>query len=279
MGIILAEENDASEPKKIENEVIEKRKKKLRKKKNMITPKTFTVKGMKIPILTKDNESFNVESFLENQDPDNESSIDTDNVKNYVKITAESLLALTPEKKAALDEENHEFHRLNAGLFSARFRNSECRTESMRIFDNLTFLTTVHHMESCLEIEKIYHNNLNIKSKYLIIPGNVPWNGTRVGVGYVFDENGEFLKEVNCNGDYKFTYLDVIKYCEDNKIELYTPKRRAGARIEKITEGEKVAWLIRYRHDAEKGIYIIHKILDGESGELIRMEKKEWGGR
>ena len=206
MGIILAEENDASEPKKIENEAIEKRKKKLRKKKNMITPKTFTVKGMKIPILTKDNESFNVESFLENQGQYNKiGSNVTNGVNNYVEITAESLLALTPEKKAALDEENHEFHRLYASTFSARFRNSECRIVSLRIFDNLTFLTAVHHMESYLQIEKIYYNNLNIKSKYLTIPGSLARKGTRVGIGYVFDENGEFLKEVNCNGCLLYT--------------------------------------------------------------------------
>ena len=281
MSSSLAEEPDKTPSKQKEEQAPKKKKKKRPKLKLMILPKTTTVKDIAIPILTKKNEEFNVRYFLEYQGqysgqiPDRK----TEGIKNYVEITAESLVAFTPETLAALDEENLKLHLSYDVSFSAKYTRGDYRIESYRMLDDLTYHVVMRHYKSCLQIHKIYHNNLKIKSKYLAFPYKI-WTGVRVGVGYEFDENGEFLREVDYNDGYKFTYLDVIKYCEENQMQVNTLERAPGTAVWKVTEQGKKAWCIRYRYSGRKmgttpGIFIIDKFLDGETGEVLRTKKEK----
>jgi len=246
------------------------------KNKSIILPKTTTEKGMSVPILTKQSEVFSVEHFLEYQvDFQKLPNHETAHIKNFVEITPESLIALTVEKKESLGIDYLKAYRSRAARSTVEFGYGEYRIFMWRNCDQLTYFSSIRHDGSCLEVEKIYHNNLKIKSKHLVFPGPL-LGGVRVGVGYEFDENGVFVKEKNYCEDYKFTHLDVIKYCQEEGIPLYTPATRSRSNVTKLVKSGKNVWNILYRdYESTSGILEIEKVLDGETGKLLETKTRK----
>nr|WP_199158258.1 hypothetical protein [Pedobacter sp. ASV2] len=69
---------------------------------------------------------------------------------------------------------------------------------------------------SYLMISKAYFNNGNIKSKGLAFNADA----FQKGIWYEFNENGQLIKETDYDKYYKFTFEDILKFCEREHIEV-----------------------------------------------------------
>ncbi|WP_211660307.1 hypothetical protein [Pedobacter nototheniae] len=69
---------------------------------------------------------------------------------------------------------------------------------------------------SYLMISKAYFNNGNIKAKGLGFNAD----GFQKGIWYEFNENGQLIKETDYDKHYKFTFEDILKFCEREHIEV-----------------------------------------------------------
>ncbi|MGV0919286.1 hypothetical protein ACTS94_02690 [Empedobacter falsenii] len=70
---------------------------------------------------------------------------------------------------------------------------------------------------------KEYFTNNNIKLKGLRYNNNNNNNirdPFRKGIWYEFDENEKLIKETNYDEPYKFTFEDILKFCEKEKIPI-----------------------------------------------------------
>ena len=71
-------------------------------------------------------------------------------------------------------------------------------------------------VDSYFQISKGYYPNGNIKIKGLFFNGN----GFQKGTWYEFDESGKLIKETDYDKVYKFTFENVIAFCEKEKIPV-----------------------------------------------------------
>jgi len=96
-------------------------------------------------------------------------------------------------------------------------------------------------------------------------------NGSPYGIWYKFNEKGELIEELNTDAGYTFSWQQVIAYCEEHKIPLTKGYEKGGYQTsiyKKEVNGKKV-WEISHLVAADK---IAQKILDGETGELLKEE-------
>nr|WP_199158259.1 hypothetical protein [Pedobacter sp. ASV2] len=63
---------------------------------------------------------------------------------------------------------------------------------------------------------KEYYQNRNIKFKGAVFNAG----DFRKGIWYEFNENGQLIKETNYDKYYKFTFEDILKFCEREHIEV-----------------------------------------------------------
>ena len=67
---------------------------------------------------------------------------------------------------------------------------------------------------SHFQVYKSFYNNNNIKSKGLGFNAEAFAKGT----WYEFDEQGNLVKEIDYDKNYKFTFEDILKFCEKENI-------------------------------------------------------------
>lgn len=72
--------------------------------------------------------------------------------------------------------------------------------------------------DSFFSLVKIYYKNGYIKHKGIGL--NVAAWGCKFGTWYEFDEQGKLIKEIDYDKDYKFTFEDILKFCEREKIKI-----------------------------------------------------------
>lgn len=70
--------------------------------------------------------------------------------------------------------------------------------------------------DSYFKISKYYYKNKNIKNKGLGFNSG----GFPKGIWYEFDEQGNLIKEIDYDKYYKFTFEDILKFCEREKIKV-----------------------------------------------------------
>ncbi len=128
---------------------------------------------------------------------------------------------------------------------------------------------------SLFKIVKVYHLNRNIQSKGLTL--NLPWTTFPKGTWYEFNENGKLIKEIDYDKPYKFTFEDILKFCEKEGIPLTKgPVLQSTGFHTTITrriEKEKPIWEIEWK----KKFNIVESIiLDGTSGKIISRRESEF---
>jgi antitoxin component YwqK of YwqJK toxin-antitoxin module len=69
---------------------------------------------------------------------------------------------------------------------------------------------------SYFKLSKGFYSNGNIKLKGV----SFNWFAFQKGIWYEFDEQGKLIKEIDYDKNYKFTFEDILKFCEKEKIEV-----------------------------------------------------------
>lgn len=70
--------------------------------------------------------------------------------------------------------------------------------------------------DSYFNINKHFYKNNNIKLKGLIVNSG----HALIGTWYEYDEQGKLIKEIDYDKDYKFTFEDILKFCERENIKI-----------------------------------------------------------
>jgi len=94
--------------------------------------------------------------------------------------------------------------------------------------------------------------------------------GGAVGMKYEFDQSGKLITEIDTDSNFKITPQDVIKYCQENNIDLFSPYTTIDRfKDEKVNES---FYNINYRRKYGKkiGSRIIIQ-LDGNTGEIRKV--------
>ena len=95
-------------------------------------------------------------------------------------------------------------------------------------------------------------------------------NPFQKGIWYEFDEQGNLIKEMDYDKPFKFTFEDIVKFCERENIPLtkgpIMQSTGFHTTIRRSVENNKAIWQIEWLKKPD----IIEKILiDGVTGEVI----------
>ncbi len=124
-------------------------------------------------------------------------------------------------------------------------------------------------------IVKIYFQNGNIKSKGLTL--NLPWTTFRKGIWYEFDESGKLIKETDYDKPFKFTFEDILAFCEKEKIQVdkgpILQSTGYHTTIQRGLENNHPWWTIEWLKQPD----ILETIkLDGISGKVISRKDRNY---
>ncbi|REC46839.1 toxin-antitoxin system YwqK family antitoxin [Chryseobacterium pennipullorum] len=127
--------------------------------------------------------------------------------------------------------------------------------------------------DSYYMISKSYYPNGNIKSKGAGFNGD----GFQIGKWYEFDEKGNLIKEVDYDKPYKFTFEDILMFCEKEGISLtkgpVLQSTGFHTTIIRRVEKEKPVWVIEWR---KKSNVLETITLDGTTGKVISRRDSEY---
>ncbi|REC46836.1 hypothetical protein [Chryseobacterium pennipullorum] len=122
-------------------------------------------------------------------------------------------------------------------------------------------------------LTKVYFPNGNVKSKGL--SNNT--ESLQIGIWYEFDENGKLNKEVDYDKPYKFSFNDILKFCEKEGIPLtkgpVLQSTGFHTTITRRVEKEKPIWAIEWKKESN----VLETItLDGMTGKVISRIESEY---
>ncbi|HEX8575518.1 MAG TPA: hypothetical protein VF677_04410 [Flavobacterium sp.] len=117
-------------------------------------------------------------------------------------------------------------------------------------------------------IYKSFHKNLFLKSR----EKRFIRTGFRVGIGYEYDENGNIIKTIDYDKPFTYTLDNILKYCKDNKIDVYNMQTFIDRSNPIQKETDALVWIIRYlgMYDEKHG-GLVEIILDGKTGEKLKV--------
>ncbi|MGV0925395.1 hypothetical protein [Empedobacter tilapiae] len=129
--------------------------------------------------------------------------------------------------------------------------------------------------DSYFQKVKVYNRNGNILAKGLTL--NLPWSTFRKGIWYDFDEKGKLIKETNYDEPYKFTFEDILKFCEKENIRVdkgpILQSTGFHTTIYRDVENGQPWWEIK-RLKTPDTLEIIK--LDGITGEVLSRTEQEY---
>lgn len=163
-------------------------------------------------------------------------------------------------------------NRINKNEFTLREINQNQSYLEMG-FDRDGGFTIFTYPYAYFSITKIYYPNGIIKSK------GVSSNTGRFqkGIWYEFDEEGKLIKEINYDKPYKFTFEDILKFCEKQNIKIEKGPILQGTgwhnEISRTIENGQPSWKIEYLKKTNL-IEIIK--LDGITGKVLGTETYEY---
>lgn len=126
--------------------------------------------------------------------------------------------------------------------------------------------------DSYYRVTKVYYPNGIIKSKGI----SANTGRFQAGTWYEFDEEGKLIKEIDYDKPFKFTFEDILKFCEKEKIEIKKgPISQNGwhNEISRIVENGQPIWKIEYLKKTNL-VEIIK--LDGITGKIIDKETYDY---
>jgi hypothetical protein len=124
--------------------------------------------------------------------------------------------------------------------------------------------------DSYFTLTKGYYTNNNIHGKGLYF--NLSWGGFQKGIWYEFDEQGKLIKEIDYDKFYKFTFEDILKFCEREKIKiskgpvLYSTGFHTAILREYSPISNQATWTIEWLKETDT-IQTIK--IDGTTGQVL----------
>nr|WP_294787505.1 hypothetical protein [uncultured Flavobacterium sp.] len=126
---------------------------------------------------------------------------------------------------------------------------------------------------SLYQISKTYYKSGNIKVKGIGFNGD----GFYVGTWYYFDESGKLIKETDYDKPYKFTFEEIVKFCENEKIPLQKGPilQSTGYHtvIRRDFNAESSWWQIEW---LKKPNVIEIITLDGNTGKILKRQDTDY---
>lgn len=168
------------------------------------------------------------------------------------------------------------------------FNNNKIRLKSIREIDGITIVRVgsdthsegVYFNNSPFNISKKFYDNGNIRSKWISF--NHGSGYVEKGIWYDYDREGRLIKTTNYDKGYAFTWEDVLNYCVTNSIPITLGYNREGGhhtsiQKEESEEFKRKVWAITYIDTTGvgigKGLPLEAKILDGNTGKVLKTEK------
>lgn len=164
---------------------------------------------------------------------------------------------------------------INENQFVTRgFTKSDHYVEIYKDKDKFIVLETAN--DSYFTVYKEFDNSKNILLKGVQFNIN---NGKafRKGVWYQFDKDRKLIKEKDYDLPYKFTFEDVLKFCEKEHISVdkgpILQSTGWHTNITRKIEKEKPIWKIQWK----KKVDVLETIiLDGISGEVLSKRESQY---
>ncbi|WP_421498068.1 hypothetical protein V8245_06465 [Flavobacterium columnare] len=127
---------------------------------------------------------------------------------------------------------------------------------------------------SYFTLVKGYYKNGNIIRKGLTLNNNIQ---CMISTWYEFSEDGKLIKETNYDAPYKFTFEQILQFCEKEKIPLTRGPITGGIHTE-IARGidnaiKKNVWYISWFKQSD---LIETFVLDAETGKVIDKKYSEY---
>ncbi|MCG7500515.1 hypothetical protein MHM83_01400 [Tenacibaculum sp. Mcav3-52] len=136
------------------------------------------------------------------------------------------------------------------------------------------YIRRIYLNNSYFMVSKKYFENGNIKQKGISFN-----NGYPIGFIYKFNKKGKLINEINTDEGYDFGWLDIIKYCHKNDIQLekgYPKRGGIKTEIYKNEEEGKKVWIISYYKP--KTDEYMEVTLDGKTGKEVKRRDLEFIG-
>ncbi|MGV0925393.1 hypothetical protein [Empedobacter tilapiae] len=145
-------------------------------------------------------------------------------------------------------------------------------------FNKETFKITLETTKSSFfSIYREYYTNDNIKLKGLRFNNNNDRFSFRKGIWYDFNVEGKLIKETNYDEPYKFTFEDILKFCEKENIRVdkgpILQSTGFHSTIRRDVENGQPWWEIK-RLKTSDTIEIIK--LNGTTGEVLSRTEQEY---
>lgn len=204
---------------------------------------------------------------IKNENP----TMQTINVNNTSEVFSDLELLLSGNKTPIDNKGNYDYNYYNDNFYI--MGQPEIYYASIKYFPGTNYA-----------LKKIYHGNGNIKEKGAFFNGN---ENTKLGMWYEYDSNGKLIKEINYDEGYKYSFEDVLLFCELKKIAVIKGdirKLQGGfyTQIIKDTMNGRKVWIIKYQDGKKPSENIVTEngkvlyksiyeelILDGATGKLI----------
>ncbi|MBF6656682.1 hypothetical protein [Flavobacterium columnare] len=187
----------------------------------------------------------------------------TDTIKN---ITMEPIVTKEFEKfdKKYYDELKIKYNDVSFTIYLKDNSYLELTDSSYRLTVPNSYFT----------LTKGYYKNGNIKIKGSALNNN---SQCKIGTWYEFGEDGKLIKETNYNAPYKFTFEQILQFCEKEKIPLTKGPITGGIHTE-IARGidnaiKKNVWYISWFKQSD---LIETFVLDAKTGKVIDKKYSEY---
>jgi len=232
------------------------------------------MKKIKMPKLSKKSDQFDIEAYIKHQENDTSITMEEKRVKSddgtgyiSVPISPRDVALLTSEEKNNLTPDQKSSYMFAASAYYTKIENEKYGLERSRCFDGLYFKERKTSSDSFISVVKEYRGDGTIRSKYAQYHFSGP-----MGIGYEYDKNGKFIKEVNHEEGYAFTTLDVLHYLRKRGVELpigFQSSYYTYPDLLKYEIKRGKIWDIRYRCIIGGDLHKYSEILDGQTGEVI----------
>lgn len=149
---------------------------------------------------------------------------------------------------------------------------------------NNYYVSIQYNEDSYYAIKKIFNGNGIIQEKGAFFNGG---DYLKLGIWYQYDDTGKLLKEIDYDEGYKFSFQDVLNFCQLKKIKIVKGdvRKLPGGFYTQILKDEnngKKVWIIKYQDGIKitenvvtDGNKVVYKsvfeeiILDGQTGKVI----------
>ncbi len=130
------------------------------------------------------------------------------------------------------------------GLVKSYTVNNTITVQEVAGEDGGWFVSCTTRSGSCFSVYKEYSHQAIIEKKHVVLING----GAVVGIKYEFDRNGELIKKTDMDKHYTVTPQDIIKFCEEKGIDVFSSDTRIDRNYNEDSIGK---YLIYYSGEYE----------------------------